>query len=1074
MADDEMRFRVLGSPQWARGGVALHVGRRRERLLLGLLLLDLGRVVPVHRLVDLLWHEEPPPRSARASLQANVSRLRRRLADEGAGRHGFTLSTNGNGYLLDGDPHAVDLHRFRALLDRAEAAREPAERQRLLGLALAEWDGPVLAGTAPDGLAQRLGAGFEGLYLSAVTQRAETRLALGQFSLLLAETARIAVEHPSDEQLARLRMVALYRSDQRAAALRVYAETRLSLERELEVEPGPELRRTHELILRAADPAPPKAPPVPPARQGRAEPTPAGAQLLPPGFRRGAFVGRARELAGVSRLVTAAREGAGLVMIVGGAGSGKTALALQWCRQAGAELPDCRLFLDLRGHSGGRPLDTGEAFTALLRALDVPYAELPDDPGDLARLYQRTLGARRVVLILDNAGSADQVRPLLPFDQACLTLVTSRNRLGGLVVSHGGVVLPLGPLSAPDAAAVVGGVIGADRAGREPRALAELTEICGRNPLALRVAAANLALNPDCSVADHVAALRSSNPLERLAVAGDPGSAVRLSFEHSYGRLDDAARELFRTLGLLPGPWGEVAAVVALTGRTAAHVSEVLDRLLAEHLVERVAWGHVRLHDLIWQYARLLAESTDPPGQRAAARARLLRWYLVSADAAARRLYPQIVRLEPGAVPGPEAPGDVAPPRAHFADRNAAANWLDTHRQHLVELITSAAADVPADRAVWELADTLRGYFFLRRHVHSWLAVARAALGAAERAGDQPGAAAAHQSLGLAHYARGEAGESLRHFERALVLARSVSWGECEEAALSNLAGMCADTGRFAEAVRHYTRAIRLNRTMGRTKWLGQQLHGLGDVYHLMGQLTRADRLCRQALELFQAIAAPDSIARVNDTLAVISLDLGRLSAARGFAREAQAGYAEIGNLAGQAEALSSRAMVAAEAGHGDEALRWALAAHRFSRAAGRPRVRVHVLISLGRARYQRGQYAAAFEHFRQVRRTSEHIGYLRGRIAGLLGCGACAVHDGRPREALTHAGEALALAGEARLPLQQGKAQAVLALAHAALGREETARLAGRHAEVTYDWAGYRAPRSPFVLGVDRPLPTR
>ncbi|MFJ3724832.1 BTAD domain-containing putative transcriptional regulator [Streptomyces sp. NPDC090045] len=248
MTLDGMRFRILGGLEWHLDGVSLQIGRRRERILLGLLLLDIGRTVPAGRLVELLWADGSAPSSARSSMQVHVSRLRSRLLEAGAHQHGFVLSMADGGYALSGEEMAVDVHRFRCSLQEAEQTDDPARRLRHLARAFAEWGGPVLAGTAPEPLVRRLGAAYDELHLSAITQRAEARLALGQWSTMLEELARAAAEHPHHERLTALRMVALYRSDRRGEALRVYDETRTGLVRELGLDPGEELRRLHRVL----------------------------------------------------------------------------------------------------------------------------------------------------------------------------------------------------------------------------------------------------------------------------------------------------------------------------------------------------------------------------------------------------------------------------------------------------------------------------------------------------------------------------------------------------------------------------------------------------------------------------------------------------------------------------------------------------------------------------------------------------------------------------------------------------------------------------------------------------------
>ncbi|MCM2387114.1 AfsR/SARP family transcriptional regulator [Streptomyces albipurpureus] len=1133
--------------EWLSQGVPLPIGRRRERLLLGLLLLDIGRVVPAHRLIDLLWDEEAPPSSARGSLQVHVSRLRGRFTAAHAEQHGFALSRGNDGYLVDGDPESVDLHRVRQLWQRAEREQDISERLRLLNLALDDWGGPVLAGTASDGLVRRLGTGFDALYLSAVTQRAEARLALGHRGLLLEELARATAEYPHHERLAMLRMIALYRADHRGEALEVYNETRARLAGDLGLDPGTDLNRVQGMILRA-DPELLDGPILPdPARAGqqgytlartapglpvpahhartagevdteggqqargrnprrvsddasastaaaggethhaKAHPTetegshrpetshsdvhgsatnrPYGSSATTPvparpvaesvqqRSRTGAFIGRALELERLTRLAMGARGGSGVVMIVGSAGSGKTALALQWCRGSTDAFPDGQIFLNLRGHGDESPMTHKEALSGLLRALGVSYQQLPHDVPALAELYQRTLTGRRVLIVLDNAETASQVKQLLPYEAGCLALVTSRNRLGGLIVSHGAPMLPLSPLALDEAEELVRSVIGTARAAAEPEALADLVALCDRTPLALRIAAANLALRPDGRIADHVAEMRSGNPLESLAVVGDPDSAVRRAFEHSYRRLDKQAKEAFRVLGLLPCPATTVAAVAALLDRPVNVAHCVIDRLFAEHLVERGSQDRIRLHDLIWWYARLLADAQEPAPAHREARRRLLRWYTASADAAARSLYPQILRLD-------IEPVDAEARPESFPDPQTAADWFDAEQAGLVRLIEREAAGEPHP-AVWVLADTLRGYFWLRRDAETWTAVATAALRAAQQAGDLRGQAAAQQSLGLVTFTLGGLELSRTHFEQAIELARRSGWSECESVALSNLAGVSADLGHLSHAAEFYAQSIGIDRGLRRTPH--QPLQGLSEVLYGMGRLAEAERLCRRALVLSQQIAAPDSIARISTTLAMISLDLGELEAAETLARESLQGFQAIGNLSGEGDAFSALALVAAEGGDELGALRYGLAAYRLSRRSGRPRIKLDAMLALGHARYQRREYSRAFEHFRVARKTAEEMGYLKGRTMALLGLGACAVRAQRPHEGLGYAAGALALAQASQLRLLEGQAQSVIALAQSASGHPSAAGRAREQAEGIYRVSGYRPVRSPY-----------
>lgn len=249
-----MQFRLSGRIEWLVDGDPVPIGRRRERVLLALLLLDTGRLVRTDRLIELLWDGDEPPASARSCLQVHLSRLRSRLKDVGTARHGFTLSASGAGYTLHGDPHAVDVHRVRALWQRAERSETAEECVTLLDRALAEWRGPLLGDSVSDQLARRVGAGLNEMLRSATTLRAEARLALGRTAAASEELAGMIAAHPYDERVATLRMVALSLSGRRGEALCVYHEMRHRLASELGLEPGHELRRAQEMVLRA-DPA---------------------------------------------------------------------------------------------------------------------------------------------------------------------------------------------------------------------------------------------------------------------------------------------------------------------------------------------------------------------------------------------------------------------------------------------------------------------------------------------------------------------------------------------------------------------------------------------------------------------------------------------------------------------------------------------------------------------------------------------------------------------------------------------------------------------------------------------------
>ena len=455
-------------------------------------------------------------------------------------------------------------------------------------------------------------------------------------------------------------------------------------------------------------------------------------------------------------------------------------------------------------------------------------------------MYRSLLADRRVLVVLDNAIRPDQVRPLLPSGPGSMALVTSRNRLDGLVARDGARPLRLAPLTPEEARQLLARVIGRQRVEAEPGATAELAELCGHLPLALRIAAANVAAHPRRPVADYVRRLRRDDRLAALAVPGDPDSAVAAAFDFSYARLPPAAQRMFRLLGLVPGPDVTAAAAAVLAGIDQQAAEGLLDALATAHLVEEHAAGRYALLDPLRRYAANRAAEEEPAAGRHEARERLYDYYLRRVDAAARLLYPQKLRLA-----APPGPCGVA--TNGFADHADALAWLDEEATGLVAAVKSASVEGPRP-AAWLLADALRGYFEARRVPVDWLAVGQAALAAAEAEGDLWALAFSQLSLADAHAYRRRYRQAITFYRRALSTGSRCEsrqgrvdprCAEFKNAVLNNIGVVTAESGLPRRAARYFSRALALSRAAEIPVAMALQLGNLGEMYVQMGGCVR-------------------------------------------------------------------------------------------------------------------------------------------------------------------------------------------------------------------------------------------
>ncbi|MFC0438199.1 AfsR/SARP family transcriptional regulator [Kutzneria buriramensis] len=611
----QLDFRLLGTLEVHVDGGRVAVNGPRQRTVLAMLLLSPDRVVSVDGLVEAVWNGSPPA-TGRTQVAICVAALRKTF--KAAGCADDVIVTMSPGYMLVSQGHRIDHTEFDERVAAAHLAAEQgnlAEAADIHAAALELWRGPALAGVAGY-LVETEAARLEEQRLAAYEAQTALRLELGQHRVLISELAAVVREHPLREQARAQLMLAQYRAGRRAEALETFRGGRQSSIEEIGIEPGPELRDLHAAILRDD----PTLSPIRPAVTTTAMVAPAQLPPAPP-----AFTGRAAELSALDALLT---EHPTAAVVTGPAGVGKTGLALHWAHRVADQFCDGQLHVDLRGYDDSGPADSGAVLGSLLRALGVQNEQIPADPTERATLYRSLIDGRRVLIVLDNARSFAQVKPLLPGSDRCRVVVTSRNPLGELVGGHGAAAVRLGVFDKDEAAAMLNTVVGTDRVSDDPTGVARLAELCDRLPLALQIAATRLAARPHWSVRRLVTRLEDGS--RRLDELDGDGQGPRAGMEASYQALPPQAQRLYRRLGLVTSQDFAAWVGAALLDVGLDEADELIEQLVEAKLLE-VAGTRYRFRDLVRLHAREHALAEESPQQRDSATERALSGWLTLA-----------------------------------------------------------------------------------------------------------------------------------------------------------------------------------------------------------------------------------------------------------------------------------------------------------------------------------------------------------------------------------------------------------------------------------------------------------
>ncbi|MFJ4100711.1 AfsR/SARP family transcriptional regulator [Amycolatopsis japonica] len=883
-----MEFEVLGPIRIRSTGRAVAVTGRMQKVLLGTLLANANRDVPASTLVDVLWPGETDDSASK--LYLHVHKLRRLLGEPDR------LASGEGGYHLRVLPGELDAQRFESLVDEAVAS-DPRRCAALSREALALWRGEPYDGLDSPELAERARRLTE-RRLAAIETLCQAELAGGGPSSLVDELTELIRRHPFRERLHELLMIALYRAGRRTAALAVYRAARRLFVEELGIEPGPELREAERRILAGLpiEPAGSTAPAVVPSE-------------LPRTVRN--FVGRTAELSELDdQLALSGRDSAPVCVVVGTAGVGKTATVVRWGNRVRSRFPDGQLYVDLRGYGPEQPPSAANVLEGFLQALGVEGPAIPRDLPARAARFRALAARRRLLVVLDNARTCEQVRPLLPMSSSCHVVVTSRDSLAGLVARDGANRIVLRRLPSSDARELFRGLAG-ERTD-DADAIDKVVRQCVRLPLALRVAAEIFRARDNISVADLAAELADEHRrLDLMDADGDAHTAIRSVFSRSLHHLPPSSARLFVLWGLHPGHDLTASAFAALSGEELRATRKALDALTRSHLVEEGFAGRYRTHDLLRAYARELADEVEPACREAATR-RLFVWFLRTVLAARALVDPKARVID---LAGLEETRTEAP----FHTRDDALAWFAAERGNLVTVVRTAA-EQGADDICCLLAAALMRLFYLTKHWDDWLVTHEIAVTAARRSGRRVDEAYLLLGLGIAHDDVGGFEKAIEYFRTTAEVFHELGNRHGQAWTLNNLGVTQDSMGRFAEAAASYTAALEMFQADRDLHGEGIALNNLGDLRRQQGLFDDSLRHLRDAVALQRSTGDRTSLRFTLRTLGDLYRDKGLREQASEEYRHALAITRELDDRWGSARLLVQLADLSAADGRETEA----------------------------------------------------------------------------------------------------------------------------------------------------------
>lgn len=883
-----MEFRVLGPVQCRSGARPLKLAGPRQERILAALLLGADRVVSISRLVDVVWGEDPPATATR-QIRNLTTALKRSLVAAGASSE--TLTAEGPGFVLR--PHTFDLRSFEEHVSRGEF-RE----------ALGCWQGPALSGVDSPALRGEADE-LDERRLSVVERCLDEEISAGDDAV--AELTALVAEHPFREGLVGLLMRALHQQGRQADALNTYRQAQTRLVDELGIDPGPTLRELYERILRD-------------------EPEYGKARCFLP-YDVPDFTGREGEL---RRLLDAVRLGRPVV-VDGMAGVGKTSLAVHAAHRLAPDFPDGQLFVDLHGHSPARaPLPPEAALEALLGQLDIPASRIPGGVDRRAELWRARTAGRSLLVVLDNAASADQLWPLLPGSATIALVVTGRRRLAAV---DGAASISLDVLPDEQAGALFAAASGQPDAG--------VAALCGNLPLAIRIAAARLQNRPQWTVMSLAERLGSEH--DRLAELKVSGRDVAAAFTLSYQDLDAAQQRMFRLLGWNPGVDIGVPAAAALADVGAAEAERLLEDLLDAHLLRQPALGRYAFHDLIAEHARHAARDEE------------------SVPALGRLL-------------------------DHYRD-GGGDDWYAAERANLVA-VTRRALDGGHDEHAWRIGENTVAYLRETGHLDELLAVAGTGLSAALRIGDPLTIQLSLASLTSAYWENGRLTEGMDCALRRLDVVRESGDRAAEAIALSKVGALHSMLGDYPEATRFYLDGLAVADETGSLEAAGPLWSNLSNAQETLGLMDGALISARRSVAIREEIGDPRGAIQSSAQLGLVLARLSRFEEAFDITDRSIRAAQHLGYQFGEVWSRIDHADALLLAHRPADALEHAERACAILARLNHPLLLTMAANSLGTAYLALGEAQASIGRHRLALESARRIGYRLQEARALTGIG--------------------------------------------------------------------------------------